>query len=166
MDDSRKSFVHKLFDILEDDKFKDIICWNEFGNAFTVHYPDVFSQKILPAYFKHSNFSSFVRQLNLYQFKKVKNRSAISFMHDRFLKGRTDLLDTVKRRAPEVDLNPEDRRDLRIVEMFQQIQDHKQQIKELKDDLFKEKERRHQIKTKYEELMELCRKHNLPCNPS
>ena len=85
-------------------------------------------------------------------------------MHDRFLRGRRDLLDTIKRKTAEIDLNPEDKRDAKILEMFQQIQDNKHQIKELLEDLFKEKERRHQIKVKYEELMAICRINNISRN--
>jgi heat shock transcription factor 1 len=42
------------------------------GKAFAVKKVAEFSLEILPRYFKHSNFASFVRQLNMYDFHKRK----------------------------------------------------------------------------------------------
>lgn len=64
-------FVKKLRIILRDPTNKNYISWNDNDLTLLVLKPEEFSIKILPFYFKHCNFSSFVRQLNLYGFHKV-----------------------------------------------------------------------------------------------
>ena len=44
----------------------DNVSWSESGREFTIHNVTAFSNTLLPRYFKHANFSSFVRQLNSY----------------------------------------------------------------------------------------------------
>ena len=41
-----------------------MIYWSKSGKTFIVNNPIEFSKKVLPQYFKHSNWQSFVRQLN------------------------------------------------------------------------------------------------------
>jgi len=42
------------------------VSWTEGGTQFTIHQTNEFASELLPKYFKHRNFSSFVRQLNSY----------------------------------------------------------------------------------------------------
>ena len=49
-----------------------IMSWTPNGESIVVHQPEAFAQQLLPLYFKHNNFSSFVRQLNTYGFNKVE----------------------------------------------------------------------------------------------
>ncbi|KAI5982082.1 HSF-type DNA-binding-domain-containing protein, partial [Pisolithus orientalis] len=66
-------FVKKLYKILEDQSFPHIVSCGPNGGCFVVKDMNEFTKSILPRMFKHSNFASFVRQLNKYDFHKVKN---------------------------------------------------------------------------------------------
>lgn len=59
-------FLTKTYDIVEDCNTNHIISWSRGSNSFVVWDPQAFSITLLPKYFKHNNFSSFVRQLNTY----------------------------------------------------------------------------------------------------
>lgn len=59
-------FLSKTFDLVEDPLLDTIISWGRNGESFVVWDPVEFSRLVLPRNFKHSNFSSFVRQLNTY----------------------------------------------------------------------------------------------------
>lgn len=59
-------FLTKTYDLVNDPKSDDMISWNENGKAFVVWKPAEFARDLLPRYFKHNNFSSFIRQLNTY----------------------------------------------------------------------------------------------------
>lgn len=84
-------FLRKLYSILNDSVFNSVITWTNDGSAFWVRDVPEFSESILPKYFKHNNFSSFVRQLSNYGFQKRKENRPI-FHHPLFIKDRVDLL--------------------------------------------------------------------------
>ncbi|CAL9734101.1 flocculation suppression protein [Monosporozyma servazzii] len=65
-------FIRKLYNILQDDDMKELIWWSDDGLSFHIKPNETFS-KALATYFKHSNITSFVRQLNIYGFQKVNN---------------------------------------------------------------------------------------------
>lgn len=56
-------FLKKVFYILEENKHSDQISWSADGLAIVIKRPTEFSEKVLPLYFKHNNFASFIRQV-------------------------------------------------------------------------------------------------------
>ncbi|PQQ06043.1 heat stress transcription factor B-3 [Prunus yedoensis var. nudiflora] len=90
-------FLLKTYMLVEDPTTDDVISWNHDGSAFVVWQPAEFARDLLPTLFKHSNFSSFVRQLNTYGFRKVST-SRWEFCNDKFRKGEKDQLCDIRRR--------------------------------------------------------------------
>ncbi|KAG6014890.1 hypothetical protein E4U54_004712 [Claviceps lovelessii] len=103
-------FVRKLFRMLEDPTHQDVARWGKDGDSFVVVEGEKFTRSILPKHFKHSNMSSFIRQLNKYDFHKVKPSSdsessnpggnVLEFKHPYFRADSKDGLDNIRRKAP------------------------------------------------------------------
>lgn len=89
------TFVHKLQEILEDENNRELVSWDCEGRSFSIHNMRHFENLILPKYFRHARFSSFVRQLNMYNFHKVKTAagSSCSFGNESFTRGSSKNMD-------------------------------------------------------------------------
>lgn len=59
-------FLSKTYDLVEGESSNEIVSWSRGNNSFIVWDPQKFAINLLPKFFKHNNFSSFVRQLNTY----------------------------------------------------------------------------------------------------
>ncbi|KAG0208532.1 stress-responsive transcription factor hsf1 [Mortierella sp. GBA30] len=65
------AFLTKLYNMVGDTASNSLIKWSDNGQSFLVLNHVEFAKEVLPKFFKHNNFSSFVRQLNMYGFHKV-----------------------------------------------------------------------------------------------
>jgi len=100
------NFLLKLYTILETSEYKNIISWSEDGKYFSIINLHDFTENILPKFYKHNNFSSFVRQLNMYDFhKKRSNQNEHIFQHPKFIRGHQDLIKTIKRKNKKENIN-------------------------------------------------------------
>jgi heat shock transcription factor 2 len=103
-------FLRKTYHMV--DTCDTAVCsWSEDGETFVVKHPKKFEQEIIPQFFKHSKFSSFVRQLNFYAFRKIKTNDSIRidaaleaatanywrFFHPKFQRGKPEWLQEIKR---------------------------------------------------------------------
>lgn len=66
------AFIHKLYNMLEDSSIQHLISWSSSAESFVMS-PSADFSKVLSQYFKHTNVSSFVRQLNMYGFHKERD---------------------------------------------------------------------------------------------
>ncbi|KAJ2985727.1 hypothetical protein NUW54_g10055 [Trametes sanguinea] len=102
-------FLLKLYEIINDPANEELIKWSEAGDSFYIYHQERFAREVLGKWFKHQNFSSFVRQLNLYGFRKISalqqgllrmdhDNETIQFAHPYFHRGQPDLLALIQRK--------------------------------------------------------------------
>lgn len=91
-------FLQALVNILEEHSRSGVLRWGVNGETFEILDMEGFV-RLLPKYFKTSNFSSFVRQLNMYSFSKVKgDDESWEFRHPLFKRDEPQLIKQLKRK--------------------------------------------------------------------
>ncbi|KAJ1650203.1 Heat shock transcription factor [Dispira simplex] len=106
---SLPAFLSKLYRMVNDPATNTLIQWADNGHSFFINRPEQFAKDVLPAFFKHGNFSSFVRQLNMYGFHKIPHiqqgslhsdagTSRWEFSNPHFLRDQPDRLTQVTRK--------------------------------------------------------------------
>ncbi|KAI7872029.1 HSF-type DNA-binding-domain-containing protein [Spinellus fusiger] len=114
------AFLDKLYNMVEDNSTNSLIRWSTDGTSFIVEQHEKFAKTVLPRFYKHNTFASFVRQLNMYDFHKVPHlqqgvlisdseNEIWEFSHPHFQKERLDLLALViRKRSRERNTEEED----------------------------------------------------------
>ncbi|PHZ15097.1 uncharacterized protein RHIMIDRAFT_271316 [Rhizopus microsporus ATCC 52813] len=104
------AFLNKLYNMVSDASTDSLIRWSTDGNSFIVERHEEFAKKVLPRFYKHNTFASFVRQLNMYDFHKIphlqqgvlisdsNSHEIWEFSNPHFQRGRPDLLILVTRK--------------------------------------------------------------------
>ncbi|ESQ39708.1 hypothetical protein EUTSA_v10000950mg [Eutrema salsugineum] len=92
-------FLTKTYEMVDDSSSDSIVSWSDNNKSFIVKNPADFSRDLLPRFFKHKNFSSFIRQLNTYGFRKI-DPEKWEFANDDFVRGQPYLMKNIHRRKP------------------------------------------------------------------
>ncbi|TKC50282.1 hypothetical protein EI555_003831 [Monodon monoceros] len=160
------AFLSKLWTLVEETHTNEFITWSQNGQSFLVLDEQRFAKEILPKYFKHNNMASFVRQLNMYGFRKVvhidsgivkqERDGPVEFQHPYFKQGQDDLLENIKRKVSSA--KPEENKirqeDLtKIISSAQKVQIKQETIESRLSELKSENE------SLWKEVSELRAKH-------
>ncbi|XP_053328423.1 heat shock factor protein 3-like [Spea bombifrons] len=161
------AFLVKLWTLVEDPTNVDVISWNWNGQNFCILDEQRFSKEILPKYFKHNNLSSFIRQLNMYGFRKVMNLESglaksehgtpIEFTHPCFKKGKAELLENIKRKMSSVKTEDPHLSQDELQKVFSELQE----LKDAQNDVDTKLENmRRENETLWKEVSSLRRRHS------
>ena len=87
--------LQRMLDKLEADCSHDIISWLPHGRAFMVHDTDRFVVELMPVYFNQTKYSSFQRQLHMYNFSRITTgRDKGAYWNVHFQRGKPSLTGT------------------------------------------------------------------------
>ena len=76
-------FVQQLARMLQEEH----IAWSDAGDEIVVADTRRFADEVCPLYFKHRNWTSFARMMNMYDFVKTPDGNGARFRHAHFRRG-------------------------------------------------------------------------------
>lgn len=83
-----QKFPVKLYAILAQKEFNDIISWMPHGRSWKVLKPNVFESLVMPLFFEYSNYHSFNRLVNAWSFRRMSSGpDRGSYYHGKFTVG-------------------------------------------------------------------------------
>ena len=94
----RVYFTYLLTSLLS--RHSTVACFSDDGSSFHVIDQSSFASTYLPQYFKHANYGSFVRQLNLYGYTSSRlpsNNDIVVWSHPHFHRDRREEVKLIKR---------------------------------------------------------------------
>lgn len=68
-----QKFPVKLYAILAQKEFNEIITWMPHGRSWKVLKPNIFESMVMPLFFEYSNYHSFNRLVNAWSFRRVSS---------------------------------------------------------------------------------------------
>lgn len=115
MKKQRPAFINKVWMMVNDEETNDCIYWADDGHSFIISHQIDFVTKVLPKHFKHCKIASFIRQLNMYGWKKIQdaraptqtdpNLESLQFYNQNFIRGKPELLDNISRHKSQTPSN-------------------------------------------------------------
>ncbi len=133
----KHSFLNKLYSILSNKDIASVIAWSEEGDMFQIINSSRFQNEIIPKYFKHKNLKSFIRQLNLHGFKKLRTKSKYReinqdfYKHSFFRRDHPDLIAYIKRKISKP-VESDEKND-QINNLIRRIKDMQEEIHQLSE---------------------------------
>lgn len=84
-------FINVLSSVINNKEYSNVISWGADGSTIDIINIPEFRNKVMLKYFKHTILSNFIRQLNLYNFKKVnsKDSNKLSYFNPLFYRDAT-----------------------------------------------------------------------------
>lgn len=96
--DKVAKFIKRLYKLANDEEIKELT-WNADGTRIRITNKDMFMKNALHLISKTKEYSTFVRQLNIYGFVKARilNTECEEYYNQNFVRGREDLLPFITR---------------------------------------------------------------------